>query len=69
MLMMKKPKDLEFEPVDPKNVLLASVLHGISCFFYVLIEDFAKIRQVFKFEVNSFYDIVCMQSISVPRQR
>jgi hypothetical protein len=31
MLMMKKPKDLEFEPVYPKNVLLASVVHGISC--------------------------------------
>jgi hypothetical protein len=31
MLMMKKPKDLEFEPVHPKNVLLASVVHGISC--------------------------------------
>jgi hypothetical protein len=33
MLMMKKPKDLEFEPVDPKNVLLASVVHGISYLF------------------------------------
>jgi hypothetical protein len=31
MLMMKNPKDLEFEPVHPKNVLLASVVHGISC--------------------------------------
>jgi hypothetical protein len=31
MLMMKKPKDLEFEPVHPKNVLLASVVHEISC--------------------------------------
>jgi hypothetical protein len=31
--MMKKPKDLEFEPVHPKNVLLASVVHGISCLF------------------------------------
>jgi hypothetical protein len=31
MLMMKKPKNLEFEPVRPKNVLLASVVHGISC--------------------------------------
>jgi hypothetical protein len=31
MLMMKKPKNLEFEPVHPKNVLLASVVHGISC--------------------------------------
>jgi hypothetical protein len=30
---MKKPKDLEFEPVHPKNVLLASVVHGISCLF------------------------------------
>jgi hypothetical protein len=33
MLMMKKPKNLEFEPVPPKNVLLASVVHGISCLF------------------------------------
>jgi hypothetical protein len=31
MLMMKKLKNLEFEPVHPKNVLLASVVHGISC--------------------------------------
>jgi hypothetical protein len=27
---MKKPKFLGFEPVHPKNVLLASVAHGIS---------------------------------------
>jgi hypothetical protein len=33
MLMMKKPKDLEFEPVHPKNLLLASVVRGISCLF------------------------------------
>jgi hypothetical protein len=33
MLMMKKPKNLEFEPLYPKNVLLASVVHGISCLF------------------------------------
>jgi hypothetical protein len=33
MLMMKKPKNLKFEPVHPKNVLLASVVHGISCLF------------------------------------
>jgi hypothetical protein len=33
MLMMKKTKNLEFEPVHPKNVLLASVAHGISCLF------------------------------------
>jgi hypothetical protein len=29
MLMMKKPKNLEFEPLHPKNVILASVVHGI----------------------------------------
>jgi hypothetical protein len=34
MLMIKKPKNLEFEPVHPKNVLLASVVHGISCLFF-----------------------------------
>jgi hypothetical protein len=33
ILKMKKPKNLEFEPVHPKNVLLASVVHGISCLF------------------------------------
>jgi hypothetical protein len=33
MLMMKKPKNLEFEPLRSKNVLLASVAHGISCLF------------------------------------
>jgi hypothetical protein len=31
--MMKKPKNLEFEPLHPKNVLLASVVHGISRLF------------------------------------
>jgi hypothetical protein len=36
MLMMKKTKNLEFEPVHPKNVRLASVTHGISC----LLENF-----------------------------
>jgi hypothetical protein len=30
MLMMKKPKKLEFA-LHPKNVFLASVVHGISC--------------------------------------
>jgi hypothetical protein len=35
MLMMKKPKNLEFEPVHPKNVLLSSVVHGISCLLFV----------------------------------
>jgi hypothetical protein len=33
MLMMKKHKNLEFEPLHRKNVLLASVVHGISCLF------------------------------------
>jgi hypothetical protein len=35
MLIMEKPKKLEFKPVHPKNVLLASVVHGISCLFLV----------------------------------
>jgi hypothetical protein len=29
----KKPMNLEFEPVHPKNVLLAPVVHGIFCLF------------------------------------
>jgi hypothetical protein len=36
MLMMKKPKNLELEPLHPKNVLLAS---GISCLFYFCLFD------------------------------
>jgi hypothetical protein len=36
MLMMKKPKNLEFEPMHPKNVLLASVVHGISRLLFLL---------------------------------
>jgi hypothetical protein len=36
ILKMKKPKNLGFEPVHPKNVLLASVVHGISCLFWFL---------------------------------
>jgi hypothetical protein len=32
--MMKKLKNLEFESVHPKSVLLASVVHGISCLFH-----------------------------------
>jgi hypothetical protein len=28
-------KNLEFEPVLPKNVLLASVVPGISCLFFI----------------------------------
>jgi hypothetical protein len=35
MLMMKKPKDLEFEPVHPKNVLLASVVHAEFPVYYL----------------------------------
>jgi hypothetical protein len=41
MLMMKKPKDLGFEPMHPKNVLLASVVHGISCLFHYIFTDLA----------------------------
>jgi hypothetical protein len=36
MLMMKKLNNLEFEPLHPINVLLASVVHGISCLFNFL---------------------------------
>jgi hypothetical protein len=32
--MIKNHKNLEFEPVYPKNVLFASVVHGISCFIW-----------------------------------
>jgi hypothetical protein len=35
MLMIKKPKNLEFEPVHPKNVLLASVVHVVNGKFFV----------------------------------
>jgi hypothetical protein len=35
MLMMKKLKNLEFEPLHLKNVLLASVVRGIFCLFLI----------------------------------
>jgi hypothetical protein len=45
MLIMKKLKNLGFEPVHPKNVLLASVVHGISClllFILIVVNEIAK---------------------------
>jgi hypothetical protein len=36
MLMMKKPNNLEFEPVHPKNVLLAPVVQEIFCLLHFL---------------------------------
>jgi hypothetical protein len=48
MLMMKKPKNLEFEPLHPKNVLLTSVVHGISCLFQS-ISIFSKTRTYIAF--------------------
>jgi hypothetical protein len=33
MLKIKKTKNLEVEPLHPKNMLLASVVHGVSCLF------------------------------------
>jgi hypothetical protein len=36
MLIMKKPKNLEFEPLHPENVLIASVVHGISGLLKIL---------------------------------
>jgi hypothetical protein len=33
--MMKNPMNLEFEPEHPKNALLASVVHEISCLLFL----------------------------------
>jgi hypothetical protein len=47
---MKKPKNLGFEPVQPKNVLLASVVHGISCLFSIFSKLFVQIKlKILKF--------------------
>jgi hypothetical protein len=47
MLKLKKPKNLEFEPVHPKNVLLASMVHGISCLFsFRLFLVFCRLRRI-----------------------
>jgi hypothetical protein len=46
---MKKPKKLGFEPVPLKNVLLASVVHGISCLlkvFIILSMRYTKLAQM-----------------------
>jgi hypothetical protein len=50
--MMKKPKNLEFEPGHPKNVLLASVVHGISCLFRFV---FGTIKT--SFEINFYKNL------------
>jgi hypothetical protein len=42
ILKMKKPKNLGFEPVHPKTVLFASVVHGISCLFWSYFIRFGK---------------------------
>jgi hypothetical protein len=59
MLMMKKPKNIEFEPVHPKNVLLASVEHGILCLF--LNENMSCDRYfrsiALVFALSKFFDI------------
>jgi hypothetical protein len=51
MLMMKKPKDLEFEPVHPKNVLLASVVHGISCLLVTILGFRNQKFRILKFDI------------------
>jgi hypothetical protein len=66
MLMMKKPKNLEFEPKHPKNVLLASVVYGISCllrlfsilnFFDHQDHGFPDHYQTLQFNPDGLFDI------------
>jgi hypothetical protein len=38
MLRMKNPMNLEFEPEHPKNALLASVVHEISCLLFLSLD-------------------------------
>jgi hypothetical protein len=58
MLMMNNPKNLEFEPMHPKNVLIASVVHGISCFFctfdYSVGWHFRKLKAIFEHSKATF---------------
>jgi hypothetical protein len=54
MLMMEQPKNLEFEPVHPKNVLLASVEHGIFCLLN-LIRNFEIFIGIFLALAHKFY--------------
>jgi hypothetical protein len=44
---MKTPKNLVFEPVHLKNVLLASVVHGISCLFEIRLSGSPKNPDIF----------------------
>jgi hypothetical protein len=56
MLMMKKTKNLEFEPVHPKNVLLASVVIGISCLFHAIFDFSKQNPKLWKFKNESSCD-------------
>jgi hypothetical protein len=44
---VKKLKNLKFEPPHPKYVLLASVVHGISCLFEIHLSGFLKNPDIF----------------------
>jgi hypothetical protein len=53
MLMMKNLKNFESEPLYPKNVLIASVVHGISCLFF-LISVLLVFRKNFIWRISKF---------------
>jgi hypothetical protein len=65
MLMMKKPKNLEFEPLHPKNVLLASVVHGISCLFSIVLASY--IESVFGLaQAPQNFEIFALKPTKIP---
>jgi hypothetical protein len=72
MLMMKKLKNLEFEPVHPKNVLLASVVHGISCLFdSIYMSDIKRLPNAlgvlkFRASIGDIQNFQCMRISEFP---
>jgi hypothetical protein len=77
MLMMRKPKNPEFEPLHPKNVLFASLLHGISCllnFFFFLttfwphfwLQIFMKLVYLLDHILAKSVDFDCNHILEIP---
>jgi hypothetical protein len=73
IMKMEKPKNLGFEPVHPKNVLLASVVYEISCLLTIS-NNIAGQQKFFfdRIQLNSFLlskrgsRIICPFQKSVP---
>jgi hypothetical protein len=54
MLMMKKPNNLEFEPVPQKMCSLLPWVHGISCLFFMDFPHDSKIQKENPLSISNY---------------